>query len=191
MATAKLIGALGLVIAVAACTDEETPIPYDSTTQNLHLSGTLSGFELDIAGAEALEGEREYSPSRLCEVTASFNATVDGVTWSIDVELENFDSEAFGVGLYAIVASDVPTGAGQTSVELRLDGDAAHHERSAIGGTIEIRDYDSASVQAGTPGVEEGGVFGAVFEMDFGAGEVVEGSFHVDFNVTTLEDEEC
>jgi hypothetical protein len=191
MATASWIGAHALVIAVAACAAEETPIPYDATTQNLYLKGTLSGFELDVTGAEPLEGEREYSPSRLCEVTASFDAVVDEASWSIDIELGNFDTESFGVGVYSIIASDVAPEVGQTSVELRLDGDAAHHERSAIAGTIEIKDYDSASVQAGAPGVEQGGRFGAVFEMDFGAGEVVEGSFHVDLNVTTLEDEEC
>lgn len=32
---------------------------------------------------------------------------------------------------------------------------------------------------------------GYVEIMDFGAGEVMEGSFHVDLNLTTLEDEEC
>ncbi len=191
MAPLRYIGPLALVIAVAACSDEETPIPYDSTTQNLYMQGTVSGFQLDVADAEPLEGEREYSPSRLCEVTASFDITVEGAIWSVDIELEDFDPESFGVGMYTVAGPDAPAAANQTGVEIRLDGDAAHHERSALGGYVEIKAYDSTAVQAGNPGVLEGGSFGAVFEMDFGAGEVVEGSFHVDLNVTTLEDEEC
>lgn len=191
MNATRYTGALALAFAVAACADEEAPIPYDPTTQNLHLQGTLSGFELDIADAEAVEGEREYSPSRLCELTGSFNATIDGAIWAIDIELENFDAESLDLGTYTIAGPDEPVAANQTSVEFRLDSDTAHHERSAIGGYVEIREYESTAVQAGNPGVLEGGSFGAVFEMDFGAGEVVKGSFHVDFNITTLEDEEC
>jgi len=192
MAPVRYIGTLALVIAAAACSDEETPIPYDSTTQNLYLQGTVSGFELDTADSQVLEGEREYSPSRLCEVTASFDiTTIEGAMWSIDIELDNFDTESFGVGRYTVAGPDVPITAGQIGSELRLDGEAAHHERSALGGYIEIKAYDSTAVQAGNPGVLEGGSFGAVFEMDFGAGEVVKGSFHVDLNLTTQEEEEC
>jgi hypothetical protein len=192
MAPVRYIGLLALVIAAAACSEEETPIPYDSTTQNLHLQGTVSGFDLDTASSEALEGEREYSPSRLCEVTASFDiTTIEGAMWSIDIELDNFDPGSFGVGRYTVAGPDVAITAGQVGSELRLDGEAAHHERSALGGYIEIKAYDSTAVQAGNPGVLEGGSFGAVFEMDFGAGEVLEGTFHVDLNLTTLEEEEC
>ena len=149
MAPLRYIGPLALVIAVAACSDEETPIPYDSTTQNLYMQGTVSGFQLDVADAEPLEGEREYSPSRLCEVTASFDITVEGAIWSVDIELEDFDPESFGVGMYTVAGPDAPAAANQTGVEIRLDGDAAHHERSALGGYVEIKAYDSTAVQAG------------------------------------------
>jgi hypothetical protein len=192
MAPVRYIRFLALVIAVGACSEEETPIPYDSTTQNLRLQGTVSGFELETADSQPIEGEREYSPSRLCEVTASFAiTTIEGAMWSIDIELDNFDIESFGVGRYTVAGPDVPITAGQIGSEVRLDSEAVHHERSALGGYVEIKAYDSTAVQAGNPGVLEGGSFGAVFEMDFGAGEVLEGSFHVDLNLTTLEEEEC
>lgn len=191
MRTLRWIGALAFAAAVFGCSDEEEPLPYDPTTQNLYLRGTLTGVEVDISSAEAVEGEREYSPTRLCEVSAEFSTTIDGAPWAIDVELENFDIESFGVGVYSVVSSDVPTAPGQASFELRMDGDAAHYERSAIGGSIEVKVYESTAVQAGTPGFLEGGSLGAVFELDFGAGETVEGSFHVDFSITTIEDEEC
>jgi hypothetical protein len=191
MRAPRSIGAVVFAAALAACAEEEVPLPFDPTTQNLHLRGTMSGFEFDIAEGEATEGEREYSPSRLCEVTAEFTAMVDGAPWSFELELENFETESFGAGRYAIIGADVAAGPGQTSFELRLDGDAAHYERSAIGGSIEIKVYESTGSQAGSPGVLEGGSIGAVFDVDFGAGETVEGSFHVDFSSTTVENEEC
>jgi hypothetical protein len=191
MRTLRTIGAFALAVALAACSEEEEPLPFDPTTQNLYLRGTLSGFEFDIAGGGVEEGEREYSPSRLCEVSAEFSATVDETPWVIDLELSNFDPESFGVGDYAIVSGDVEAGAGETSFELRMDGDAAHYERSAIGGSLEIRIYESTSTQAGSPGALEGGSIGAVFDVDFGAGETVQGSFHVEFSTTTVEEEDC
>ena len=191
MRTLRWIGALAFAAAVAGCSEEDEPLPFDSTTQNLYLRGTLTGVEMDVTSTDAVGGEREYSPTRLCEVSAEFNATVDGKPWVLEFELENFDLESFGMGVYSIVGSDVPTAPGLVSFELRMDGDATHYERSAIGGSIDVRVYDSTSVQAGNPGVVEGGSLGTVFDLDFGAGETVEGSFHVDFSITELGDEEC
>ena len=182
---------LALAAAAAACSEEEGPIPYDASTENLYLQGTLTGMELDIAEAEVLEAEREYSPSRLCEVSAEFTAMIDGAPWTIDVEMENFDPGSFGVGVYSIVGSDVAAGPGQTSFELRMDGDTAHFERSAISGSIEVKAYDASATQAGSPAVMEGGSFGAVLQVDFGAGEAVKGSFHVNFTTNTLDGDDC
>jgi hypothetical protein len=184
------IGAFVVAVAVAACGEEEVAIPFDPTTQNLFIRGSMSGFEFDIAGGEANEGEREYSLSRLCEVSAEFTAMVDGAPWSVDLELSNFENESFGVGHYAVIGDEV-AGAAQTSFEVRLDGETVHYERSGIGGSIEVKVYDSTGSQAGSPGVLEGGSVGAVFDIDFGAGETIEGSFNVDLSTTTVEDEDC
>ncbi len=107
------------------------------------------------------------------------------------LELENFDLESFGVGDNAIISNDVAPGPGQASFELRMDGDAIHYERSAIAGSVDVRVYEDGTTVPGTPDVQEGGSMGAVFEVDFGAGETMEGSFHVDFSVAAVEDEEC
>jgi hypothetical protein len=181
---------LALLALGAGCAAEEEPLPFDSTTQNLHLRGEVSGLDLALVTAAEFEGEREYSP-HLCEVAAKFVAEIDGADWSIDLELANFVPESFGVGRYEVVGVDVPQAEGQTVLELRLDGEAAHYERSGIGGFVDVKVYDSAAPQTETPGVLEGGSFGAIFEVDFGAGETVEGSFSVDFTTTTIEDDEC
>ena len=98
-------------------------------------------------------------------MTASFDITIiEGAMWSIDIELDSFDTGSSGAGRYTVAGPDVPITAGLIGSEPRLDGNT---------------------------GVPEGGSFGAVFEMDFGASEVLEGSFHVDLNLTTLEEEEC
>lgn len=184
--------ALALAAALTACSaDDDEPLPFDSTTENLRLRGTVSGLDLDISDAEVIAGEREYSPTRLCEVSGEWSAMVDGELWAVEVELENFDLESFGVGNYAIIGSDVAPGPGQTSFELRMDGDAIHYERSAIGGSIDVRVYEPGTTVPGDPDVMEGGSLGATFEVDFGAGETMEGSFHVEFSVAAVEDEEC
>ncbi len=186
------MAALALAAALAACSEDGAdPLPFDPSTENLFLRGKLTGLELDISEAEVVAGEREYSPSRLCEVSAEFNAMVDGEVWAVELELENFDLESFGVGDYAIISNDVAPGPGQASFELRMDGDAIHYERSAIAGSVDVRVYEDGTTVPGTPDVQEGGSMGAVFEVDFGAGETMEGSFHVDFSVAAVEDEEC
>lgn len=192
MRTRTSMVALALAAGLAACSsDAEEPLPFDPTTENLHLRGTLTGLELDISTAEAVAGEREYSPSRLCEVSGEFNAMVDGELWVVELELENFDLESFGVGDYAIIGNDVAPGPGEASFELRMDGDAIHYERSAIGGSIDVRVYEHGTTVPGTPEVMEGGSLGATFEVDFGAGETMEGSFHIAFSVAAVEEEEC
>lgn len=185
------IGIFAVAMAVSGCAEKEEAVPFDPTTQNLLLKGAFTGFDFDITEADVNEGEREYSPSRLCEVSAEFSAVVDGGTWGIDLEFSNFEPDSFGVGQYAIIGGDAAPEAGQTSFELRMDGDAALYERSAIGGSIDIRVYESDGTQAGRPDVVEAGSIGAVFEIDFGAGEMVEGSFNVDFSSSTVEEEEC
>lgn len=185
------MAALALAAALAACSAEEEPLPFDPTTENLHLRGKVSGLELDIAEAQAVAGEREYSRSRLCEVSGEFTAMVDDELWLVELDLENFDLESFGVGDYAIISGDVVPGPGQASFELRMDGEAIHYERSAIGGSFDVRVYEPGSTVPGSPDVMEGGSIGAVFEVDFGAGERMEGSFHVELNVAAVEEEEC
>lgn len=191
MRALNIIGALVATAALSACAEDDDGLQFDPTPQSFHLRGTFTGYEFDIDEAEVTEGEREYSPSRLCEVSAEFMAQVDDAPWGIDLEFENFDSESFGIGEYVIIGSDATPGPGEISFELRMDNDAAHYERSAIAGTVEVMVYDSDSVQAGTPGVMEGGSIGAVFRLDFGAGELVEGSFHANIDTTTVSDEDC
>lgn len=181
---------LVLLTLGGGCAADEEPLPFDPTTQNLHLRGEVSGLDLDLAITGVFEGEREYSP-RLCEVTGHFPAEIDGIEWAIDVELANFVPESFGVGRYEIIGPDVEPGEGQVGLELRLEREAANHERSSLGGFVDVRVYDSDAPHSEVPDAVQGGSFGAVFEADFGAGERVEGSFHVDFTATTLEDDEC
>ena len=192
MRALNIVGALAVTAALNGCADEDEGVTFDPTPQSFHLHGTFTGYEFAIDEADVTEGEREYSPSRLCEVSASFAAEIDGQPWAFDLEFENFDSESFGVGDYVIIGVDETPGAGQTSFELRMDNDAAHYERSPIAGTIEVMVYDSARTQAGSPGVMEGGSIGAVFRLDFGAGELVEGSFHANIDtITVSDDEDC
>jgi hypothetical protein len=181
-----------MLIAIAAaapgCASEEDPLPFDPTTQNLFLRGRFNGLDLDVAEAAVLEGEREYG-SGLCEVSTEFDASIEGADWGIDIELSNFVAESFGVGRYEIIGEEDEQADGKIALEMRLDGEDAHYERSAIGGFIDIKIYDSDAGEGGEP--LEGGSLGAVFEVEFGAGETVEGSFHVDFSATTVLDEEC
>jgi hypothetical protein len=190
MTVLNTIGVLAVTVALTACAGEDKPEPFDPT-RTLLLQGSFNGYDFDVSEAEATEGEREYSPSRLCEVSAEFTFEIDGAPWGMDLELENFDPDSFGVGEHVIISPDATPAPGQTSFELRLDGDEAHYERSALGGTVDVRIYESDTIQAGTPGALEGGSIGAVFQLDFGAGEVIEGSFNANFDTTTVSDEDC
>jgi len=68
------IGILVAAASVAACAEQDAEVPFDPTTRNLSIRGSFTGFELDVSEAEIAEVEREYSPTRLCEVSTELTA---------------------------------------------------------------------------------------------------------------------
>lgn len=208
-----------LAALAVGCTAEGDPvaegldaIELDTSTYNFHTTGDFSGMALDLHLSDdpSLDGggEREYrgphlpgtdpmdeipdlDQTELCEVGVEFPVELDGVAWTIDFEFENFVAADFGVGAYAIVGPDEEASPGRAAVEFQMTSEASEYEKTALSGDVAVDVFDSDGTHVDTDRVEEGGAMGVRFHLEFGPGEILEGSFYFGFGPSDVQGKEC
>ena len=72
-----------------------------------------------------------------------------------------------------------------------MEADDVKYEKTAIAGYVDIKTMTSTGTHVQSEAVHQGGAFGAVYSLEFGPGEQVEGSFHFEFNAVDVEGKPC